>query len=54
MMEEVDRAREQYWHRYAGHSPADFESTHLMINSSLFGIHDTAKILADIAKDRFL
>ncbi|SKB98891.1 Cytidylate kinase [Lachnospiraceae bacterium] len=54
MMEEVDRAREQYWHRYAGHSSADFESTHLMINSSLFGIHDTAKILADIARDRFL
>lgn len=54
MMEEVDRAREQYWRRYAGHAPADFESTHLMINSSLFGIHDTAKILANIVKDRFM
>ncbi len=54
MIEEVDRAREQYWQRYAGHSPSDFESTHLMINSSLFGVYDTAKILASIVKDRFL
>lgn len=54
MIEQVDRAREQYWYRYAKHAPADFESTHLMINSSLFGIMDTAEILADIVKKTFL
>lgn len=54
MIEEVDRAREQYWYRYSQHAPADFEHTHLMIDSSLFGIEETADILAGIVKKRFL
>lgn len=54
MIEKVDKARERYWRKYAGYGTADFEHTHLMINSSLFGISDTAAIIAEIAKKRFL
>lgn len=53
MIAKVDKARELYWKKYTGHTPDDFESNHLMINSSLFGVTGTAKLLASIAKSLF-
>ena len=54
MMEQVDKARNLYWQRYAHHLPSDTESNQLMIDSSLFGVKGTAKLLADIVREYFV
>jgi hypothetical protein len=53
-MEQVDKARNLYWQRYAHHLPSDTESNQLMIDSSLFGVKGTAKLLADIVREYFV
>lgn len=53
MIEKVDKARERYWLKYTKHLPSDLESTHLMVDSSLFGVTGTAELIASIVKDHF-
>ena len=50
----MDRARKYYWLRYAKYLPNDLEHNHLLVDSSLFGVQGTARLLADIARERFL
>lgn len=54
MIEKVDKARDRYWIKYAKHLPSDPEYTHLMMDSSLFGVTGTAELLASIVKEHFL
>lgn len=53
MITEVDRARDIYYKNYAGYSMKDIKNKHIMIDSSLFGVHGTAQILSEIIKKRF-
>ncbi|MEY8353573.1 cytidylate kinase-like family protein [Lachnospiraceae bacterium 54-53] len=53
MIRDVDRARDLYWKRYAHYSPTDYTHRHLMIDSSIFGVTETARLLADIVKRKF-
>jgi cytidylate kinase len=53
MISEIDEARDNYYRHYAGYSHEDIEHKHIMIDSSLFGVHGTAEILAEIIKKRF-
>lgn len=53
MIRDVDKARDNYYKNYAGYSLEDIKNKHLMIDSSLFGVNDTAQILAEIIKKRF-
>ncbi|MDD3225837.1 MAG: cytidylate kinase-like family protein, partial [Clostridium sp.] len=46
MIVEVDKARDNYYKNYAGYPLEDTEHKHLMIDSSLFGVHGTAEVLA--------
>jgi cytidylate kinase len=54
MIKEVDKARENYRHRYCPEVSNVYDGYDLMIDSSRFGIDKTAKILADIVKSSFL
>lgn len=54
MIKEVDRARENYRHRYCPDLKNAYDGYDLMIDSSRFGIEMSAKILADIARNEFL
>lgn len=49
----VDKSRLAYHQRYAGYAPTDHTHYDLMLNSSLLGIHGTARILAEIARQKF-
>lgn len=53
MITEVDKARDNYYRNYAGYSLKDIDHKHIMIDSSLFGVHGTAKVLARMIKERF-
>lgn len=53
MIYKVDKARANYHKRYAKYLPGDQDSKHVMIDSSLLGVDGTARILAEIAKERF-
>lgn len=53
MIIEVDKARDNYYKNYAGYKLEDIEHRHVMIDSSLFGVHGTAQVLADMIKKRF-
>lgn len=53
MITEVDRARDNYYRNYAGYPLKDIEHKHLMIDSSLFGVHGTAQFLSELIKKRF-
>ena len=53
MITEVDKARNNYYRNYAGYPLEDTEHKHIMIDSSLFGVHGTAQLLAEIVKKRF-
>lgn len=53
MITEVDKARDNYYRYYAGYSHEDIEHKHIMIDSSLFGVHGTAQVLAEMIKKRF-
>lgn len=53
MITEVDKARDNYYRNYAGYALEDIEHKHIMIDSSLFGVHVTAQVLAKMIKKRF-
>ena len=54
MIKDVDKARENYRYRYCPEIKNVYDGYDIMIDSSRFGIEETAKILADIARDKFL
>jgi len=54
MIRDVDKARENYRHRYCPDMKKAYDGYDLMIDSSHFGIEKTAKILADIVRSQFL
>lgn len=54
MIKEVDKAREQYRHRYCSKSDTPFDGYDLMIDSSRFGVDGTAEILMAVVKERFM
>ena len=53
MITEVDKARSRYHKRYAKFSSSDPAHKHLIINSGLLGVEQTAQILAEIVQMRF-
>ena len=53
MITEVDKARNRYHKRYAKFSSSDPAHKHLIINSGLLGVEQTAQILAEIVQMRF-
>ncbi|MDF2540576.1 MAG: cytidylate kinase [Herbinix sp.] len=54
MMKEVDKARENYRRRYWTEATNAYDGYDIMIDSSCYGIDQTAKILADIARKTLL
>lgn len=54
MIEDVDKARDRYWMKYSGCKPSDIRCRHIMIDSSILGVKGTAKILAEIAREKFM
>lgn len=54
MIQKVDRARDKYHKRYAGYLPHDYQHKEVLIDSSVFGIDGTAKVLAATVRERFL
>ena len=54
MTVEVDKARRKYHKRYANYSPEDIKNKNLLIDSSFFGIEGTARLIAEIAKSKFV
>lgn len=53
MIREVDTARENYQKRYCPEVSGIYDYKDIMINSSSFGIDQTAEILVDIVKSRW-
>jgi len=53
MITAVDKARKFYHKQYANFTPDDPEHKDLLINSDLLGVTGTAKILADVIRERF-
>ncbi len=53
MIRAVDRARNTYHKRHTRFELHDMACNHVMIDSSLLGVDDTADIMAEIAKKRF-
>ncbi|MGK0467808.1 AAA family ATPase [Clostridium sp.] len=53
MIAKVDKARDSYYRCYAGYSNESIKHRHIMIDSSLLGVHGTAQVLADMIKKRF-
>ncbi len=54
MIREVDASRNLYHKRYCPEATDVFANRDIMIDSSTFGIEGAAKVLANIAKERFL
>lgn len=53
MIKEVDAARENYQKRYCPAVESVFDNKDIMIDSSRFGVDETAKILANIVRDKW-
>lgn len=53
MITKVDKARDSYYRCYAGYSNESTKQRHIMIDSSLLGVHGTAQVLAEMIKKRF-
>ena len=53
MIREVDAARENYHRTYCPDWTGPFDYKHIMLDSSRFGIDGTAKIIADIAREKW-
>lgn len=49
----VDKARDSYHQTYARFLPSDYRHKNIMIDSSLLGPGGTAKVLANIVRERF-
>ena len=54
MIDRVDKARDRYSKKYARHLPSAPEYTHLMVDSSLFGVTGTTELLATVAQEHFI
>ena len=48
-----DEARRAYHMNYAGYPPEDKTRKHILIDSGLLGLEETAKFLSEVAKKRF-
>lgn len=53
MIREVDAARENYHRTYCPDWTGPFDYKHIMLDSSRFGIDGTAKIITDIAREKW-
>ena len=53
MIASVDKARNAYHRKYAGYLPADTSHKHLLLDSSLLGVDETAEVLAEVVRKRF-
>lgn len=53
MIKDVDKARENYRYRYCPEVSNVYDGYDLMIDSSRFGIDNTAKMIADIVRSTF-
>lgn len=53
MISDVDLARERYRKKYAPDSEDFFKNKQVMLDSSVFGIEGTARVIAQIAKEKF-
>ncbi|WOC33154.1 MULTISPECIES: cytidylate kinase-like family protein [Caproicibacterium] len=53
MIAQVDKARESYHKHYSGHSMADKDTKHIMIDSSFLGIEETCDVLTELIRRRF-
>ena len=53
MIEDVDRARENYHLQYAGYKPDDPAHKDIMINSAVLGIQGTADYLTELVRLKF-
>lgn len=53
MIDQVDKARDNYHKSFAKFLPSDYRYKDIMIDSSLLGIEGTAKALADIVRAKF-
>ncbi|WP_320129098.1 cytidylate kinase-like family protein [uncultured Sphaerochaeta sp.] len=49
----VDKARDAYHMHYAGYLPSDLRHNHILVDSSVLGVTQTAMRLADIIRDKF-
>lgn len=54
MIKDVDRAREHYRRRYSPEVGNAYDGYDIMIDSSKFGVDQTAKILVDIVRNTYL
>lgn len=50
MIVSVDRARNAYHKKYAGYLPSDPAHKHMMIDSSLLGVEETAALIAGVVR----
>lgn len=53
MIHATDKERDRYHKEYAGYLPNDSNHCDLQLNSAFFGIEGTAKLISDIAKEKF-
>ena len=53
MIRDVDKARDAYHMRYAGYLPNDMNHMDLMVNSATLGVDMTARLLAEVVRDKF-
>lgn len=53
MISDVDKARVNYHKRFAKFLPGDPAHKHLIINSGLLGVDETAQILAEVVRIRY-
>ena len=53
MIASVDKARNAYHRKYAGYLPSDTSHKHLLLDSSLLGVDETAEVLAEVVRKRF-
>lgn len=53
MIAAVDKARNAYHKHYTGHNQEDLDCNHVMIDSSLLGVDQTAELLAEIVRKKF-
>ena len=53
MIKEVDAARENYQRKYCPEVESIFDNKDIMIDSSKFGIEETAQILTEIVKNKW-
>jgi len=53
MITKVDKSRDKYHKKYAGFLPGDYNFKDIEIDSSMLGVEGTAKVLANIIKQKF-